>query len=291
MLTRVSVARTRNNGRGAFVAFRAWARHEPAGAVAVGWVVTVVLATALGPLVAPSPDQINAGAAFAAPSLNHLFGTDELGRDILSRVLNGGRISLLASALSTALAMLLGTTWALAAVEFGKWTDELLMRLADLLMGIPLFLLALAAVAAFGPGLGDLVVITGVLMAPLTARVVRAEAHRQGQQPYYAALVALGTGRFRRWLVEVLPNMRPVMLAQISINVATSLMVLASLSYLGFGIEPPAASWGTVLQDGYSHLYNGVWYPLAPLIAIVGTIAAFNVLGERLGRGGRGARQ
>jgi ABC-type dipeptide/oligopeptide/nickel transport system permease subunit len=242
----------------------------------------LVLGALVGPVLLVDPTQLEPANRFAEPSLAHPFGTDELGRDMLSRVLDAGRLSLGIAAVSTAIAMAVGTLWGFAAAISRGLLDELLMRVADAAMAIPMILFALIFVAAFGSDGPTLALTIGLLMIPLTARVARAAVLAELAMDYHRALVAVGVPRWRIMAGEVLPNAAPPLLAQASLNLATSILVEASLSFVGLGVQPPDASWGTLLQVGYANLFNTIWYPLFPALAIGLAIGAFNTVGDRL---------
>lgn len=244
----------------------------------------LVLAALIGPVVFIDPEHIDPLNRFASPSLAHLFGTDELGRDMLSRVADAGRVSLAIAAASTVISMLIGTAWGFAAGVGRGILDEVLMRIADAAMAIPIILFALIFVAAFGSDGPTLALVVGLLMVPLTARVARSAVLGELAMDYHRALVAVGVPRWRIMAQEILPNAAPALLAQASLNLATSLMVEATLSFVGLGVQPPSASWGTLLQAGYSNLLTTIWYPLFPALAIIVAVGALNTLGDRLQR-------
>jgi ABC-type dipeptide/oligopeptide/nickel transport system permease subunit len=236
----------------------------------------------IAPFTLRAPTALDVPHRFAAPTLAHPFGTDELGRDLLSRIANAGQLSLGIAAGATVVSLVLGTVWGLAAAARSGWLDEVLMRLAEAAMAIPIILFALVFVAAFGANLVAMTLVAGLLMSPLTARVARSSVLAELSSEYVHGLDAVGVPRQRILFTEVLPNTVPALLAQASLNVATSLMLEATLSFVGLGVQPPDASWGTLLQNGYSHLYESIWYPLLPALVIIAAIAALNTLGSQL---------
>jgi peptide/nickel transport system permease protein len=255
----------------------------PQTAVAAALLVVVVVAVVVAPLIAPAaPDAIDPAHAFAAPSVHHLFGTDELGRDLLSRMLYGGRYSLGIAGCATAIAMVLGVTWGFVAAESGGWLDELLMRVVDVAMAVPIVLFGLILVAAFGASVTTLAVIIGMLLSPGTARIARAAVLAELKSDYCLAAVAAGVPRGRLLFGELLPNAGPVLIARASLVAADALMIEASLSFLGLGIAPPAASWGTLLQQGYANIFSSLAYVTFPGLVIFASIWVFNTLGDRL---------
>jgi peptide/nickel transport system permease protein len=259
--------------------------RRPAAAVSFVVVSALVFGSVAAPLVAPYPkNQFDVNHLFGPPTLAHPFGTDELGRDLLTRVLYGGRTSLEIAALATALAMAVGAVWGFTAAFHRGWLDELLMRIADLTLGMPVILLGLVLVAAFGSSTKSIILILGILFTPATARLARSSLLAELETDYYLAAVSVGAPPWRIILKELLPNTTPVLLARASIVAADAIFVEASLSFVGLGVQPPAASWGTLLERGYSVLYSSYWYPIFPGIVILVAVLALNTLGDNLQR-------
>jgi ABC-type dipeptide/oligopeptide/nickel transport system permease subunit len=256
-------------------------RDRPAQ-VALAILALLVLCALLGSVLFGSPTDIDPFNQLTEPTGAHPFGTDELGRDLLARTAVAGRISLRVGALATLLAMLVGGLWGVGAAGARGILDDVLMRVADAAMAIPVILFALIFIAALGTDTVTLTLVTGLLMTPLTARVVRAAVLGELANDYVLALRAVGVPTWRIMLVEVLPNTAPALLAQTSLNLATALIVEASLSFVGLGVQPPDASWGTLLKNGYDQLFNTIWYPLFPALAIVLTVGALNVVADRV---------
>jgi peptide/nickel transport system permease protein len=254
-------------------------------AVAAGCVCAALLAVAiLAPLIAPyQPDAIDALAINQGPSAAHLLGTDSLGRDILSRVLYGARLSLLGPALVTVLSTTLGTAVAIAGTWIGGTFDRITARFMDTLFAFPGLLFAVLAVVAFGTGLTAPVIALSIAYTPYIARVIRAASVHQRQLPYIEACQLLGFSSWRTATCHLLRNVRLLIVAQATLAFGYSLLDLAGLSFIGLGVQPPAAEWGLMVSEGDSALLNG--FPqesLAAGAAIVITVVAFNVLGERL---------
>jgi ABC-type dipeptide/oligopeptide/nickel transport system permease subunit len=259
--------------------------RRPPAAIAFVIVAVLVVGTVAAPLVAPYPaSQFDFAHLFSGPSLAHPFGTDELGRDMLTRVLYGGRASLEIAALATALAMSLGALWGFVAAFNRGLVDEVLMRVADLTLGMPVILLGLVLVAAFGSSTASLVLILGILFTPATARLARSALLSELETDYYLAAISVGAPSWLIVLKELLPNTMPVLLARASIVAADAIFVEASLSFVGLGVQPPAASWGTLLQKGYANLYRSYTYPIFPGLVILVAVLALNVLGDNLQR-------
>jgi peptide/nickel transport system permease protein len=254
-------------------------------AVAAGCVCVALLAVAIfAPLIAPySPDAIDAAAINQGPSAAHLLGTDSLGRDLLSRVLYGARLSLLGPALVTVLSTTLGTAMAIAGTWLGGALDRVTARFMDTLFAFPGLLFAVLAVVAFGTGLIAPVIALSIAYTPYIARVIRAAAVHQRELPYIEACQLLGYSSWRTAAYHLLRNVRLLIVAQATLAFGYSLLDLAGLSFIGLGVQPPAAEWGLMVSEGDSALLNGYPYEsLAAGIAIVITVVAFNVLGERL---------
>jgi peptide/nickel transport system permease protein len=224
-----------------------------------------------------SPDR------FAGSSLSHLFGTDELGRDLFARSLHGGRLTFVIAGGATLLAMLLGTIWGMCSAFQGGWLDEILMRGADTVMAIPQILFALVFVAAFDPTATKLAIVVGVLLTPTTARMVRSAVLSELQADYFAAAIAYGAPRRQLLLAEVLPNIRGPLAVQAAINGANAILLEASLSFVGLGIQSPQATWGSLVQLGYQRMYQSLEYMLFPAALIFVTIWMLNLLADQLG--------
>lgn len=255
----------------------------PLAAVAAGLMVVLVAAVLLAPLIAPvKPDAIDPTHPFAPPGGSHLFGTDELGRDLFTRMLYGGRYSLGIAAGATVVAMVVGVVWGFAAARARGWLGEVLMRLVDVVMAVPLMLFGLILVAAFGTSVTTLALITGLLLAPGTARLARAAVLTELHSDYCLAAVAAGVPQTRLLFGELLPNAAPALVARASLVVADAIMIEAGLSFLGLGVAPPATSWGSLLQEGYNNIFSSLSYVIAPGVVIFVAIWTFNTLGDRV---------
>jgi peptide/nickel transport system permease protein len=259
--------------------------RRPAAVISLVAVGLIVLATVGAPLIAPySPTESDYTKLFAGPSWSHLLGTDEIGRDLLSRILYGGRTSLIVAAFATVISMLVGIAWGFVAGLREGWIGEILMRIADAAMGMPVILLGLVLVAAFGSSTLSLILILGALFAPATARLARSTLLAELRSEYHLAAVSVGATRTRIVITELLPNTLPVLLARASLVAADAIFVEASLSFVGLGVQPPDASWGTLLQQGYTNLYRSYWYPIFPGIMILVAVLALNTLGDSVQR-------
>ncbi|MBV0896219.1 ABC transporter permease [Microbacterium sp. NC79] len=252
----------------------------------------VVLACFVGPTFLPhAADQVNNSNPFAPPSWDHWFGTDEIGRDMFARVLVGGQISLSVSFGAVAVAFVVGTIWGTVAALRKGWADELLMRFADISMAVPQILFALLCVASFGASILSLILIIGLLLAPSTARMARATLLEELRLDYVAAARAYGASTPRVLLTEVLPNALPGLLAQTAINVASAMILEASLSFVGLGVPPPAMSWGVLMQQGYGQLFSHPLYIVWPAVAMLMTVLLLNLVADRGGNRSKEATQ
>ena len=271
---------------------RAARRRLPvASGASLAVLAIIVLMSVLAPLVAPFDPAQQSADRFASPSPEHLFGTDELGRDLFSRVLHGGQLTIFIAGGATLVAMLLGIAWGMAAAFTRGIADEILMRLADTVMAIPQILFALVFISAFGADPVKLAVIVGVLLTPTTARLVCSAVISELQEDYFTAAVAFGSKRSRLLFAEVLPNARGPIVVQAAINAANAILLEASMSFVGLGIAPPEATWGTLVQQGYQKMYQSIGYVLFPALFIFVTIWLLNVLADQFGGDRKGARR
>ncbi|NUT42296.1 MAG: ABC transporter permease [Thermoactinospora sp.] len=247
-------------------------------------IALLVLTAVLAPLVAPAdPDAIDLSATLAGPGGDHLLGTDASGRDLLSRVIHGARTGLLGPLGVVAISTVLGVLAGLSAAWHGGWVDTLLSRSMELVFAFPGLLLAMLVVAMYGPGQTGPMITLAVAYTPFVGRMVRGVARAEMGRPYIAAYRALGFGGLAICLRHLLPNIAPVILAQSTINFGYALLDLAGLSFLGLGVQPPAADWGAMINEGQTAVLQGALGPvLVPGVAIVLSVVAFNIVGESL---------
>jgi peptide/nickel transport system permease protein len=243
--------------------------------------IAIVLISLAAPLVAPyGPRAIDPLHILEGPSGQHPFGTDELGRDVLSRTLYGGRLDLLIMAIATGVAMVVGVTWGSVAAVRAGLVDGALMRLADGFMAMPFLVLALIGVAGFGSSFTSLILVLGILFAPMTARIARAAVMSELELDYCTAARAYNTSLGRLVLREVMPNIVPILLTQAAVVASQTVLTAAALSFIGLGVQPPAASWGTLLREGYSNIFSSQLYVLWPGLAIVAVVWSINAVGD-----------
>jgi peptide/nickel transport system permease protein len=265
---------------------RAWGRRFARRPVAVAGLIVVVLFVIVAitaPLIAPyDPVQTSWSAIRRAPSAAHWLGTDENGRDVLSRVIWGARASLLAGVVAVAIAAGIGVPTGLLAGYAGGWPDAVLSRLVDAMLAIPFLILAIALASFLGPSLQTVMVSIGITQAPIFMRVARASALDATARDYVDAARAAGSSPFRIAVRHVAPNLIEPVLVQITIGIATAIVAEASLSFLGLGEPPPAPSWGSMLNAAQRFLTQAPWLAICPGIAIFVTVLAFNLLGDGL---------
>jgi peptide/nickel transport system permease protein len=279
-------------GIGHFAAELPWA----ARAAALVLLVYIVVA-ATGPLWAPyGPAEVLVGPAFDPPSAAHLFGTDNLGRDIFSRVVFGSRAVLIMAAASTGLAVVVGAALGLLLAYLRGWVDEIGMRLIDILMSIPPLVLALLLISALGNDSLLVVLTVTFLFAPRVVRIVRAAALAIVTEDYVAAAVTRGESAVGIALRELLPNVLGTVFVEFSIRCGYAIVFIGALGFLGFGAPPPAPEWGLMINEGYSNINASFWPVLAPAGTMAVLVIALNLFTEGLARvigqtGPRGARE
>jgi peptide/nickel transport system permease protein len=243
----------------------------------------ILVASILSPILAPySYDQINLSARLQLPSKQHWLGTDELGRDILSRLLYGGRVSFFVSFAVVILSMITGVTIGLIAGFYGGWLDEILMRLADVFLAFPGILLAIALMAVLGPSLQNVVIALVAIGWISYARIARSLTLKLRELDFVRASVNLGASTFRILFHHILPNVIPTLIVQASFSFAGVILAESSLSFLGLGVQPPHPSWGTMLNEGKNHLLDAPYLMMFPGLSIFISVLSFNLLGDAL---------
>ena len=257
-------------------------RHK--GAV-IGLVLVAILVftAAFAEWLAPfSPVRMGAGKRLAEPSLRHLFGTDEFGRDLFSRVVYGARLTLLIGAIAVGISLSTGLLIGLVAGYARGWTERVLMRLVDVLFSFTETLIALACVAVLGPSLENAMLAVGLAAIPFYARTCYAAVLVERAKPYFEAAVAAGAGPLRLILLHLLPNVMPTMIVVATLGVSSAVLAAAALSFLGLGAQPPDPEWGAMLSGGRDFFNRAPWIMLFPGLAIALTVLAFNLLGDGL---------
>ncbi len=268
-----------------------WLRHgrhvfaeNPVTAVAFGLFAALLLLAALGPWVAPhDPLASDAARALQAPSARHWFGTDQVGRDILSRVVVAARLDLVIALGAVALSFAIGSTLGASAGYFGGWTDRIVTRVTDTIMAFPLFVLAMGIVAALGNTLANIVYATAIINLPFYARMARAEVNVRREAGFVDAARLAGNGHARVLAVHVFPNCLPPMMVQASLNLGWAILNAAGLSFIGLGVRPPTPEWGIMVAEGAAFIVSGEWWiALFPGLALMLAVFCFNLLGDGL---------
>ena len=258
--------------------------ENPVTGVAFGMFVVIAACAIFGPLIAPyDPLASNTASALQAPSMKHWFGTDQLGRDILSRVMVAARLDLGIAIFSVALVFVMGGLSGVAAGYFGGWTDRIVGRIADTIMAFPLFVLAMGIVAALGNTVTNIVIATAIINFPLYARVARAEANVRRDAGFVQAARLSGNSEMRIVLTQVLPNVMPIMVVQMSLTMGYAILNAAGLSFIGLGVRPPTPEWGIMVAEGAGFIVSGEWWiALFPGAALMLSVFCFNLLGDGL---------
>jgi peptide/nickel transport system permease protein len=249
-----------------------------------GGILFLLLFVALcAPVLAPhDPMEQNLYARLQPPSLEHPLGTDDFGRDILSRMIYGSRISLRIGGASITAALLVGTLLGLWAGYWGGWADTLIMRCMDLLLAFPSILLAIAIVAVAGPGIDNAIMAVSVVLIPQFARLVRSSVLTVRETAYVEAARALGAGQMRILFVGILPNCMAPIIVQTTLGLGTAILDAAGLSFLGLGAQPPLPEWGAMLAGGRELLFEAPWVMTFPGLAIFIVVLAINLFGDGL---------
>lgn len=264
---------------------RAWRRLLRRKSAVFGLVVIVlfVLIAAFAPLIAPyDPTQQSWTSIRKPPSWQHWFGTDESGRDLLSRVIFGARASLMAGVVSISIALCVGVPVGLLAGYGGKWLDLLISRITDAMLAIPFLILAIALAAFLGPSLQNAMIAIGLTATPIFVRLTRGQVMAVKVEDYVEAARAVGNPPVRIAVKHILPNILPALIVQATISVAAAIIAEASLSFLGLGQQPPAPSWGSMLNTAQRFLTNAPWMAVWPGLAIFFAVLSFNLLGDGL---------
>lgn len=234
-------------------------------------------------LIAPyDPGKTNVSKKLKSPSSEHLLGTDQLGRDVFSRMLYGSRISLSVGLVAVAISLVIGVFVGAIAGYYGRWADAVLMRFVDIMLCFPSFFLILTVVALLGPSMLNVMVVIGITSWMGTSRFVRAEFLSLRERDFVQAARALGMKDRRIIFRHILPNSLAPVFVTATLDVATAVLVEAGLSFLGFGVQPPAPSWGNILTEGRTYIFDAWWLTVFPGLAILMTVLSFNLLGEGL---------
>jgi peptide/nickel transport system permease protein len=261
---------------------KALAAH-PGAIFGIVIIAVQILLAVFAPWITPhDPNHTYADAVLTGPSAHFWFGTDELGRDVLSRVIYGAQVSLQISAICVSIAAVVGSLLGLLAGFYRGAADSIIMRAMDVVLAFPDILLAIAVVAILGPGLNNTMVAIGVALTPVYARTVRAASLQVSESEYVRAATVIGVPRWRILVRHVLRNVRTPIIVISTVNVGTTILIAAGLSYVGIGAQPPLAEWGSMLSTAHAYLPNDWWTAVFPGLAITASILAFNLLGDAL---------
>src|SRR6516162_4782898 len=254
------------------------------GAIAGLFVIVLLVVLALlAPLIAGyDPTQQTWSAVRKAPSALHWFGTDDVGRDVFARVIFGARASLTAGVISVAIAVLVGVPVGLISGYLGGFVDALFGRITDAVLACPFLILAIAFAAFLGPSLGNAMIAIGITTTPIFIRLTRGQVMAVKVEDYVEAARAVGNPHWRIALLHILPNILPALLVQATLSVAAAIIAEAALSFLGLGQQPPAPSWGSMLNAAQRFLVNAPWMAIWPGLAIFLTVLSFNLVGDGL---------
>jgi len=264
---------------------QAWQRltSKRMAMVALAVLIVLVLLAVFAPLVSPyDPLEMGTGPGLGGPERAHLFGTDLFGRDVLSRVIYGGRVSLAVAFAAVLFSSIVGVILGLAAGYYGKWLDTVVMRAMDMLLAFPGIFLALAIVSLLGPGLNNAVLAVGISAIPTYTRTVRGCVLSAKENLYVDAAHAVGVPDSRIMIRHVLPNVIAPVIILMTLGVAWAILNICSLSFLGLGTQPPTPEWGTMLYEGRGYLREAWWVTTFPGLAIMVTVMAVNRFGDGL---------
>ena len=258
--------------------------ENPVTGFAFAMFFLIAFAALFGPYIVPhDPLASDTTATLQPPSLKHWFGTDQLGRDIFSRVMVATRLDFAIALSSVILVFAMGGLAGIASGFFGGWTDRIVGRISDTIMAFPLFVLAMGIVAALGNTVTNIVLATAVINFPLYVRVARAEANVRREAGFVQAARLSGNGEFRVLLMHILPNILPIMMIQVSLTMGYAILNAAGLSFIGLGVRPPTPEWGIMVAEGAGNIISGEWWiALFPGLALMLAVFCFNLLGDGL---------
>ncbi|MEI4472177.1 ABC transporter permease [Frigidibacter sp. MR17.24] len=259
-------------------------RENPVTGLSFAMFAGLVLAAVAGPALVPyDPLATDAANALQAPSGAHWFGTDNLGRDVFSRVVVATRLDLMISVLAVAVSFVVGSVLGAVAGYRGGWTDAVTSRVLDTIMAFPLFVLAMGIVAALGNSVANIIWATAIINIPFYARVVRAEVNIRREAGFTLAAKLAGNSDARVLAVHIFPNALPPMMVQVSLNLGWSILNAAGLSFIGLGVRPPTPEWGIMVAEGANYIISGEWWmAVFPGLALMLAVFTFNLMGDGL---------
>lgn len=256
--------------------------HNKIGLAAIGVLCLFTIGSILAFLAPHDPNQLNVLLRLHGPSADHIFGTDDYGRDYFSRALYGGRVSLLVGFVSMLVATLIGVTVGLISGYFGGKLDNVLMRMVEVIMSIPSFLILLLLSVYLRPSIGNIIVIIGFLMWMNISRIVRAETMTLKEREYVLYAKASGQHSFGIVVKHILPNLIPIIIVGATNTIASAILMESSLSFLGFGVQAPSATWGSMLNNAQGYIVQAPYLAIFPGLFIFITVLCFNILGDIL---------
>ena len=259
-------------------------RSNPVTMAAFAMLAVILLAAVVGPSLVPyDPLATNAAIALQPPSFEHWFGTDNLGRDVFSRVVVATRLDLTISIAAVALSFVIGSILGAIAGYWGGWIDAVLNRVLDTIMAFPLFVLAMGIVAAMGNTIENIIYATAIINIPFYARLVRAEVNIRREAGFVLAAKLAGNTDLRVLAFHIFPNALPPMMVQVSLNLGWAILNAAGLSFIGLGVRPPTAEWGIMVAEGANFIVSGEWWlAVFPGLALILAVFTFNLLGDGL---------
>jgi peptide/nickel transport system permease protein len=263
----------------------AWRRATRSPGLMIGavTVLAVIVLAILAPWIAPyDPNEQDPVAALMGPSAEHWFGTDFFGRDVLSRVIWGARISLSVGFLATAIGVVVGTVIGVVAGYFGGWTDRLITAATDVLLSFPQLIMGLMLVAVLGPSLGNLILAIAVTAIPAFIRIARGSTLAMRQRDFVDACRALGYSDIRIMFGHILPNILDEVVVLASLWLATAIRTESTLAFIGLGVPPPTATWGSIVREGFDNLLDAPWLSIFPSLAILAVMIGLNLIGDGL---------
>jgi peptide/nickel transport system permease protein len=254
---------------------------SPSGLIGLVIVAVLIVAALTAPLIAPfDPLRMAAGPRLQGPSMDHLMGTDDFGRDVLSRIIYGARLTLQIGVIAVGISLTAGLLLGLVAGYSSGWTERILMRLVDVLFSFTEIVIALACLAIFGVGLTNAMIAIGIASIPFYARVTHSVVLVEKGKPYFEAAIAAGAGHMRLIFLHLLPNVVPTLIVIGTLGVSTAILAAAGLSFLGLGAQPPQPEWGFMLSSSRDLISRAPWMMIFPGLAIAITVLGFNLLGD-----------
>ncbi len=249
------------------------------GIIIILLIVVAVFGSSLSPY---DPNAMDFEARLAAPGWQHPFGTDDFGRDVLSRVLDGAAVSLQVGVIAVSISMIVGTLLGAVSGYYGGWLDEIIMRAMDILFAFPAILLAIAILAALGPGIRNAMIAIGIVYTPIFARITRGSVLTVREEVFVKAARSIGSRDRRIIFTHILPNVLAPVIVETTLSLAFAILAEAALSFLGLGTQPPDPSWGRMLSESRGFIQDAPWLGIFPGLAIMVTVMGFNFLGDGL---------